>query len=94
MAATTAGGDRQELHEAIRRHSHASTASIRDGRDNDLVERLAADPLFKNVDLQAALTIEGLEGRAVTQVDEFLDGPVKEALKNCPERTDESELRV
>jgi adenylosuccinate lyase len=94
MAATTAGGDRQELHEAIRRHSHAATAGIRDGRDNDLVERLAADPLFKNVDLQASLTIEGLEGRAVTQVDEFLDGPVKDALKKCPERTDESELRV
>ena len=52
------------------------------------------DPLFKNVDLQAALTIEGLEGRAVTQVDEFLDGPVQEALRRCPERPTESELRV
>ena len=94
MAATTAGGDRQELHEAIRRHSHAATAGIRDGRNNDLVERLAADPLFKDVDLHAALTIEGLEGRARVQVEEFLDGPVEEALKNCPERTGDSELRV
>ncbi len=94
MAATTAGGDRQELHEAIRRHSHAATAGIRDGRDNDLVERLTADPLFQEVDLHAALTIDGLEGRASVQVDEFLDGPVEEALKNCPERTGESELRV
>ncbi len=94
MAATTAGGDRQELHEAIRRHSHAATAGIRDGRDNDLVERLTTDPLFKDVDVHAALTIDGLEGRASMQVDEFLDGPVEEALKKCPERTGESELRV
>jgi hypothetical protein len=44
--------------------------------------------------VHAALTIDGLEGRASMQVDEFLDGPVEELLKNCPERTGESELRV
>ena len=36
MEGTKAGGDRQELHEAIRRHSHAATARIREGYDNDL----------------------------------------------------------
>ena len=41
MAAVAAGGDRQELHEAIRRHSQAATARLKAGAaDNDLLERL------------------------------------------------------
>ena len=94
MAATTAGGDRQELHEAIRRHSHATTTCMREGADNDLIERLTGDPLFAGVDLAAAMKVEGLEGRATVQVEEFLDGPVKDALASCSERAPESELRV
>jgi adenylosuccinate lyase len=94
MAATTAGGDRQDLHEAIRRHSHATTARMREGADNDLLERLTKDPLFAGVDLAAAMQVEGLEGRAAMQVEEFLDGPVQDALATCPDRAPESELRV
>ena len=94
MEGTKAGGDRQELHEAIRRHSHAATARIREGFDNDLAERLAADPLFAGIDLAAAMEVQGLAGRAAAQVDEFLAGPVAEALKACPYRAGESALRV
>jgi adenylosuccinate lyase len=94
MEGTKAGGDRQEIHEAIRRHSHAATARIRDGFDNDLAERLAADPLFAGIDLAAAMEVQGLAGRAAAQVDEFLAGPVAEALKACPYRAGESALRV
>ncbi len=94
MAATTAGGDRQELHEAIRRHSHAATAVMREGGDNDLVERLAADPRFGGVDLAAAVRVDGLEGRAAVQVEEFLDGPVRDALAGCPARAEVGDLRV
>ena len=94
MAATTAGGDRQELHEALRQHSHAATARIRSGGDNDLVARLAADPLFAGIDLIQAMDVPGLAGRAAAQVEEFVAGPVHEALAACPARAAESALRV
>ena len=94
MAATKAGGDRQTLHEAIRTHSHAATARIRAGHDNDLVARLAADPLFKGIDLHAALATPGLAGRAAEQVDEFVHGAVRTALAECPARVADETLRV
>ena len=94
MAGTTAGGDRQELHEAIRTHSHAATARIRAGHDNDLVARLAADPLFAGVDLEAAMDTRGLAGRASAQVDEFIAGAVHAALADCPVRGPEAALKV
>ena len=56
MAAVAAGGDRQDLHERIRRHSQAAAAVVKqEGGRNDLIDRLAADPAFAKVDLQAAL---------------------------------------
>ena len=94
MAATTAGGDRQELHEAIRRHSHAATARMREGGDNDLVARLAADPLFAGIDLVKAMDVPGLAGRAAAQVEEFVAGPVRTALATTTTRAAESRLRV
>ena len=94
MEATKAGGDRQELHEAIRRHSHAATAQIRDGFQNDLVSRLSSDSLFASVDLAAAMDVKGLAGRAGEQVREFVSGPVATALEDCSHRAGESSLRV
>ncbi len=94
MEATKAGGDRQTLHEAIRTHSHAATARIRGGHDNDLMARLAADPLFAGVDLEAALETRGLAGRAAEQVVEFVEGAVATALAECPARAAESILKV
>lgn len=94
MAASKAGGDRQTLHEAIRTHSHAATARIRDGHDNDLVARLAADPLFQAIDLEAAMETRGLAGRSAEQVEDFVHGAVKAALVDCPARAAESALKV
>ena len=94
MAASKAGGDRQELHEAIRCHSHATTARMREGHDNDLIERLAGDPLFAGIDLIQAMDVPGLAGRAAAQVEEFIAGPVRAALDACPTRAAESALRV
>ncbi len=94
MAATTAGGDRQALHEALRSHSHAATLRMRDGGDNDLVQRLEADPLFRSVDLAAALDGRGLAGRAASQVEEFVRGAVAAALAECPARAPEAAVTV
>ena len=82
MAAVTAGGDRQDLHEHIRQHSQAAAAEVKQrGRPNDLLERLAADKAFAGVDLAAAVDASKLTGRSAEQVDEFLTdvaGPIRE----------------
>jgi len=73
MAAVAAGGDRQQLHERIRRHSQAAAQVVKEqGGENDLLERLAADEAFAAVDLKAALDPAQFVGRAPQQVDEFL----------------------
>lgn len=73
MAAVQAGGDRQELHEQIRRHSQAAAQRVKqEGQPNDLLARLAADPEFPKIDLASSLLAEHFVGRAPEQVDEFL----------------------
>jgi adenylosuccinate lyase len=78
MAAVAGGGDRQDLHERIRRHSQAAAAVVKEqGGRNDLLERLAADPAFAGVDLAGELDPARFVGRAPQQVDEFLAGVVE-----------------
>ena len=73
MAAVKNGGDRQELHERIRLHSHAAAAQVkRFGKSNDLISRLKSDMAFKNVDFERVLRPENFIGRSPKQVDEFL----------------------
>src|SRR5690606_35326127 len=75
MLGVQAGGDRQELHEVIRRHSLTVAAETAEGADNTLMERLASDPAFAAVDrdrLKAELDPARYTGRASTQVGEFL----------------------
>jgi adenylosuccinate lyase len=73
MAAVQAGGDRQELHERIRRHSHAAAREIKEhGRPNDLLARLQADAAFAKVDWKRVLDPKGYVGLAPQQVDAFL----------------------
>jgi adenylosuccinate lyase len=76
MAAVRQGGDRQELHEKIRRHSMAAGAKVKtEGGANDLLERIAADPAFglRKSDLDALLDTRLYIGRCPAQVTEFLD---------------------
>jgi adenylosuccinate lyase len=76
MLGVAAGGDRQALHEVIRRHSlDVARAIAEDGAANDLLQRLAADPAFRGVDVAGvARDLDPLHhcGRAPEQVDEFL----------------------
>ncbi|MGO8745063.1 MAG: adenylosuccinate lyase [Thermoguttaceae bacterium] len=96
MAAVAAGGDRQELHEQIRRHSQAAAMVVKqEGGRNDLMDRLAADPAFAKLDLAAALDPRKFVGRAPEQVDEFLAsviGPIR--AKYPPAAGDGGEVRV
>ncbi len=87
MAAVTAGGDRQNLHEIVRVHSQAAGDAVKAGGQNDLLDRLAADPEFPlGADvIQAELDPHGYVGRAPEQVDEYLDGVVEPLLS---ERSD------
>lgn len=74
MAAVAAGGNRQELHEAIRQHSMAAAEEVKlHGRKNDLIERLKQDKLFDNVDLNDVLKPEKYIGRSPEQVDDFIN---------------------
>jgi adenylosuccinate lyase len=73
MAAVKAGGNRQELHEKIRLHSHAAAAQVkRFGRPNDLINRLKADIAFRKIDFEKVLDPKHYIGRAPQQVDEFI----------------------
>ncbi|MFZ9090210.1 MAG: adenylosuccinate lyase [Planctomycetaceae bacterium] len=73
MAGVQAGGDRQELHEVIRSHSQAAADVVkREGRPNDLLERLRNDEAFAAVDLSGALDASRYVGRSPEQVDAFL----------------------
>jgi adenylosuccinate lyase len=99
MLGVTAGGDRQALHEVIRRHAWAVSEAVANGSENDLIDRLAGDPAFAAVD-RTALTAE-LEptryvGRAPEQVLEYIHGQVDEMLRGLSafETTDEASVTV
>ena len=74
MEAVKRGGDRQALHEVIRRCSLAASAKMKEGETCDLLRRLAAEPAFamSEEDLAALLKPEDYIGRCPEQVDAFL----------------------
>ncbi len=77
------GADRQVLHERIRVHSMAASKVIKEeGGENDLLERIAADPAFGVTleELESILQPEKYTGRAKEQTEEFLRDVVEPAL--------------
>lgn len=82
------GGDRQTLHEAIRQHSVKAAEQVKlYGKDNDLLERVKADPVFALTDEElAALTDPAtFTGMAEIQTVEYLRGEVLPVLEKNKE---------
>ena len=88
MDAVKLGGNRQELHEKIRELSMEAGAHVkRDGKENDLLALIAADPAF-NLSEEALLeTMDPKKyvGRAPLQVEKFLEEVVRPILKENEE---------
>merc|ERR1712129_166149 len=84
MECVKAGGDRQELHEAIRVHSMDAGAVVKgEGKPNDLLERIKKDALFTAVHSKLDSMIDPIlfVGRAPEQVDEFISEEVDPILE-------------
>ncbi len=96
MAAVKAGGNRQQLHEKIRLHSHAAAAQVKQfGRPNDLIDRLKADIDFAGIDFTKVLNPQKYIGRAKQQVDEFVKSVVNPICRKYQkELSRKSELNV
>lgn len=82
VAAVRAGGDRQALHERLRQHAHAAARRVKSAAaDNDLLDRIAADPAFARVKLTGLLEPARFVGLAPQQVDDFLKDVVAPRLR-------------
>jgi adenylosuccinate lyase len=97
MHAVRRGGDRQELHERIRRHSMAAAEGVKErGERNDLVARIAGDDAFgmSRAEIEGTLDPARFTGRAAEQVDIFLHTHVAPVLADAAGDTDVPELRA
>lgn len=97
MESVKRGGDRQQLHEALRVHSHAAAAKVKlEGGQNDLIERIAADPAIplSREEIEATLEPAAFVGRSASQVTEFLDTVVRPVLSRYPDTHLEGKLEV
>ncbi len=97
MEAVKRGGNRQELHEALREHSHAAARKVKlEGGANDLIDRIEADPLFplSREEIDAQMAPEKYVGRAPSQVTEFLREEVAPLLERYPDESIHAELNV
>lgn len=80
IAAVRKGRDRQEVHEALRKHALAAAQRVKQqGQPNDLIERLHSEPLLLGINLDELLNPQTYVGRARDQVDAF----VKATVKSC-----------
>ncbi len=93
MRAVKKGGDRQELHEEIRRLAHEAGHRVKaEGAPNDLLERIRKSDVFRldEAELGDIMRPELYIGRAPEQVDDFISAevdPVLETERECPATT-------
>ena len=88
MDAVKAGGDRQELHERIRELSMEAGKTVKvEGKDNNLLELIAADPAFNLSleDLQKSMDPKKYIGRAKEQTERFVNEVVRPILNSHKE---------
>jgi adenylosuccinate lyase len=87
MAAVAAGGDRQALHERIRRHAQAAARRVKlEGAGNDLMDRLSTDDAFAGLEVGKLLATQRYVGRAPQQVDAFLRDVVTQIRRRHRQR--------
>ncbi len=93
MEAVKRGGNRQELHEIIRRCSMEATAEMKEGRECDLLARLAAEKQFglTKEEMEAVLDPKLYTGRCAEQVTRFV-AKVRPLLEGIRETTAEINL--
>lgn len=97
MAMVKAGGDRQECHEKIRVLSHQAGAVVKEeGGDNDLIERVKADPYFAPIvpKLNELLDPSTFVGRAPEQTEKFVKVTVANALKDYQKHITSEEVKL
>lgn len=98
MAAVKKGGDRQMLHEKIRRHSMDAGHQVKVcGGDNDLIDRIASDTAFQMSveEISASLAPKNYIGFAARQTEDFLAEYVKAILEeNSDKMIEEAELSI
>ena len=97
MESVKRGGNRQELHERLRTHSHAAAAKVKlEGGENDLISRIAADEAFplEESEIRKHLDPKLYIGRCPSQVDEFIDSVANPILEKYYSEEIKSELKV
>ncbi len=84
MDAVKKGGDRQELHEKIRRYSMEAGKNVKvEGKENNLIDLIAADSEFglTKEEIEAVLKPKNFVGRSPEQVDDFMNDVIKPCLE-------------
>ena len=97
MHCVRAGGDRQTLHEAIRRHSVAAGKAVKqDGAPNDLLDRIAADSVFglTRAQIDGVIRESRLTGRAAEQTEEYLAEVRRVLAENADAANEQLNIKI